>query len=289
MISQEIIAKLFRLEDLPTLPAVMVRILETIENERSSTNDLTEIMECDQVISVRVLRMANSAFYGLPRNVDSIRRAVVTIGFDAVKMLALATSVFDAISFKDPTAFDIEDFWMHGLGAAKSAQWIAKHHVRVSSPDACFTAGLMHDIGKLLLALSLKERYKAICEQAIRAGLPLRTAEYEQLGTDHAEVGEWIGRMWKFPEAITDAIGHQYSAASYEGPHGSEARIVALSDVISRLAGFGLAGDPMPPPDWANPEKLLGLDGKAVTQIADGIKRTVEETRNFLNLMQTAA
>ncbi|HNT36459.1 MAG TPA: HDOD domain-containing protein, partial [bacterium] len=156
MIDRQILVKLLHVQDLPTLPEVMAEILETIADEASSASDLTVLLEQDHAISARVLRLANSAFYGLRTRVDSIRRAVVVIGFDAVRHLALATTVFDALARRQQFALVPEDFWMHSLGAAKAAQIIAGRYCREASSDGCFTAGLLHDLGKYVLALVLK-------------------------------------------------------------------------------------------------------------------------------------
>jgi len=285
MIDRHILRKLMLVEDLPTLPVVMSRILEAIEDEHSSANDLTAILESDHAISARVLRTANSAFYGLGREVDSIRRAVVVIGFDAVRMLALATSVLDAFRRRRQLALDPDDFWMHSLGAAKAAQVLAGKCCPVESPGGCFTAGLLHDIGKHILALTLEEQYRKISETARDSRRALKDIEMEELNTDHADVGGWIVERWCFPATIVDIVRNLYRLTEYTGPCKTETAVVALSSDISRLAGFGHAGDWDERPFDEEVADYLGLPADLVNGIAEDLGKSRDDAREFLDLL----
>ena len=280
-----IVARLIKVRDLPTLPEVIEKILKTVDDERSSASDLTTLLECDSAISVRVLRLANSAFYGLRNRVSSIRHAVVVLGFDAVHHLALATSVFETFAKRQQFALDPDDFWMHSFGAAKAAQILCDGAQRDVSPEECFTAALLHDIGKYLLALVLKEEYRAIVQEAQRAQRPLKDLEYEVFGMTHAAVGGWVTGKWQFPSGIVDAIGNIYRVPAYNGPHRTTTAIVASADIISRLAAFGYAGDraaDVMPPYLL---KILRLTEDNIAEITSELERLREETRQFLDLL----
>ncbi len=200
--NETIYRKLIRVHDPATLPEVMIKVLETIEDERSSAQDVTALLERDHAISARVLRMANSAFYGLRHEVDSIHRAVVVIGFEAVRDLALATSVVDVLAKRRQTALDPDDFWMHSLGAAKAAHIICQGRIPADKLSGVFTAALLHDLGKSLLAVVLEEEYWGVVQTARSKGAQLRDVERERIDTDHAEVGAWIAEKWHFPPVI---------------------------------------------------------------------------------------
>lgn len=286
MVDREALIKLLEVHDLPTLPVVMGRILETLADERSSASDLTELLEQDHAISARVLRLANSAFYGLRQQVDSIRRSVVVLGFNEVRNLALATSVFDTFAKRQQFAFDPEDFWMHSFGAAKAAQLLTNEPCRVESSEACFTAALVHDIGKYVLALLLKARYKEILKEADQSGRPIRDVEVEKLGVSHNWVGRWLADKWRFPPLIVSAIGNLHQATTYSAADKDAVAVVALADLLSMRAGFGFAGDRE---DSLLERQLLGILGLTREHLEDTVgqlRPLRDETHQFLSYLE---
>lgn len=286
MISQDLMRTILAVRELPTLPQVIEQVLDTVANERSSSGDLAGVLERDHAISSRLLRVANSAFYGLPAQVESIRRAVVLLGFDTVKMLALATSVFDIFMHSKQSVLSADDFWMHSLGAAKASQILVKKHRVSTSPEACFSASLIHDIGKFLLAICLGADYDAICLKARDSNRRVATVEMETIKTTYAEVGAWIGAQWHFPEIITTSIGEQCNA-TYGGPFAAESGVVALSDTLSRLAGFGFAGDPEILPTSSVLANPFGLRKETLTAVIQELRLVEDETRELIEAMSS--
>jgi HD-like signal output (HDOD) protein len=239
-------AKAILPRDLVTLPQTIHRILHTLENPKASAQDLTKILESDVVLSARVLALANCAFYGLRYRVETIRHAVVVIGFDAVWHLALGTSVLQAL-FKHPgMPLSVADFWLHSLGAGRAAMGIAEAQRVVESPTAVFTAGLLHDLGKLCLAILYPEPYARVVHEATVRAMPLVELERREFGSDHAAIAAEITERWGFPARIRIPIQHQYSIAQYKGPFLFESRAVAVASDLSRLADYGNAGDVHP-------------------------------------------
>lgn len=289
MIDRDIARKLLDLENLPTLPAVMMKLLEAVEDEASSANDLTAILERDLAISARVLRLANSAFYGLRYQVESIQRAVVVVGFDAVRMLGLAMSVFDTLNRRRQFAFDPEAFWLHSLGAAKAAQLLAHTIPGVSTPESCFTAGLLHDIGKYCLALVLQTEYKAVVDTAAAANRDLHECESEILHTTHMDAAIWIIRKWHLPASLEEPIGYQQRLTDYRGPYRAEAALIGLASDLSRAAAFGDAGDAAPPDLSEDRALACGLTGTEIIEIRDKLAAYVPEAIGFLKILQEDA
>lgn len=287
MIDKDILRKLLEVEDLPTLPEVMTRIFETVENGNSSARDMARVLETDHAISTRILRMANSAFYALRTRVETIQAAIVVLGFDAIRQLALATTVFDALSRHRQFALEPDDFWMHSLGAAKAARSLGLKR-KVDSPDSCFTAGLLHDIGKYTMALALKDEYCRIAEAARDNELPLKDVEREALRTTHAEVGAWLMERWRFPALFIDSVRCLYRASAYPGAFPAEVRIVALSSELSRAAGIGHAGDYNPASFDANLLLSLNLSEHEVQSILDELDQARDDMHQFLKLMKAA-
>jgi len=274
--------KLLLVEDFPTLPEVMNQILSTVESEDSSAEELTAVIEQDHAISVRVLRMANSAFYGLRNPVATLRLAVVVLGFNQVRLLALATTVFDMMAKRHQFAMDPTDFWMHSLGTAKAAQILARNRSATDSVATCFTAGLIHDVGKYMLALALTDEYHAIVREAEDAACSLRQIELERIETTSFEVGAWLCDKWRLPTAIGKTIQAIPRAASYAGDGKDDVVTVALADQLARAAGFGMAGD------WderkSDPQLVvaLGLDPGSIQDVLEEMRGLLADTREFI-------
>jgi len=285
MLNRDVARKLLAVEDLPTLPVVMTQLLDAVENDASNADDLTAILEKDLAISSRVLRLANSAFYGLRHKVDSLRRAVIVIGFDAVRMLALATSVFDAFSRQKQFAFDPEEFWMHSLGAAKAAQLLSKQVPGIASAEGCFTAGLLHDIGKYCLALALKEEYAAAVRRAQQEQTLLKICEQEMLGATHADIGAWLAEKWRLPEMISDGIRYHDQLQEYTGAYAVEVAIVSAANILSLEAGFGHAGD-YGPLTIEDASVSLKLDQAQLESIRESLGGYTDEARRFLGVLK---
>jgi len=282
---RDLARRLIEIENIPTLPAIMTRLLDAVEDEGTSAEDLTAILERDMAISARVLRLANSAFYGLRHRVDTIRRAVVVVGFQAVRMLALATSVFDALSRHRQFAFDPEEFWMHSLGTAKAAQLLAKRIPGKESPESCFTAGLLLNIGKYCMALALKEQYAALVRQAEKDGRRLCEVETEALRTTHAEVGQWLAEKWRLPEMFAAVLGNHIRPRQYRGEFQRENSIMGLSAEIAREAGFGRAGD-FAPPNLDPAAFALDVPREWVDAARQETAEYAVEARNFLEILK---
>ena len=283
MMERCMLSELLEVGDLPTLPEVMSRILETVEDASSSASDLTALLECDHAISARILRMANSAFYGLRNPVESVRQAVVVIGFDAVRDLALAASVFGTLASRQQVALDPEDFWMHAFGAAEAAQMVTGKHCPVESADGCFTAGLLHDIGKYILALVLKDEYREIVCAAQAPDASLRALEQATLNTTHVEVGQWIATKWRFPPMIIDVIGNLCGVAAYSGRFTTEVAVVALASHMSCKAEFGYAGEPRDAPLETAVLDVLGMPQAIVDELVEELAQLSSQTRRFLD------
>lgn len=285
MINQRIMRKLLLVEDFPTLPEVMNQILNTIESEDSSAEELTAVIEQDHAISVRVLRMANSAFYGLRNPVATLRLAVVVLGFNQVRLLALATTVFDTMSKRPQFALDPTDFWLHSLGTAKAAQIMARNRGAMESVATCFTAGLIHDVGKYMLALALTDEYRAIVQEAEDAKCCLRQIELERIETTSFEVGAWLCEKWRLPTVLAKTIRTLPRAASYAGDGKEDVVTVALADQLALASGFGTAGDcdePNPDPELA---ETVGLDPESIPILLDEMRGHLADTREFVQYL----
>ncbi len=272
---EDILKKIEMSEDLPTLPIVMTKLIDAINDEKSSAADLTKIMENDPAMSARVLKLANSAFYGLRFKVDNLKRAIVVLGFETVRMLALSTTILDLFSAKKQLAFDPEDFWLHSLGAGKSAQIISTKIKTEILPETVFTAGLLHDIGKYCLALALKEEYKSIVKKGKDNKVPIHKVEKENLSVTYCDVNNWLTQKWNLPETLSSPITNHNQPENILNKYPLETYIVYLSSEISKAENFGMAGDY----NDVNIKLLTSIFPQIKENI---IKETREEIKSYL-------
>lgn len=235
--------KLEKNEDLPTLPVIMTKLIDAINDENSSASDLTKIMINDPAMSARVLKMANSAFYGLRFQVDNLKRAIVVLGFETVRMLALSTTILDLFGSRKQLAFEPEDFWLHSLGAAKSAQLLGTKIKTEIVPETLFTAGLLHDIGKYCLALTLKNEYKSIVDKAMKNERALYKEEKINLSITYVDVNRWLTEKWNLPASLSYPMIYHNQPEKVGNKYPLETYIICLSSEISRAENFGMAGD----------------------------------------------
>ncbi len=280
--------RIHALGKIPTLPEVMTRVLEVLEDRKSCVDDITAILAADPIISARILRLANSPFFGSRFEIDSIHRAIVTVGFEAVKQLALATSVLDSLASKPQSSLDPEDFWMHALGSAKAAQLLAFSTPEISMPEACFTAGLLHDLGKYILALSLGDDYSVVLQKAAESEAPLYLVEQRSLRTDHSEVAGWLAQRWNFPEVIVASVKYTNEPESYDGPFRKEVLIISIASDMARIADFGQGGETSGVELHEARIERIGLPVEQVVEICETLGTMKEEGRALLGMLQGA-
>jgi len=230
---QQLRADVIARKNLPTIPTVLTRILRLIESETGSGRELIEVIEHDQVLTAKLLRLANSAFFGQSRRVATVPRAVVLLGYSTVRNLALGVKVWDALG-RGIARGRLEELWMHAVAVAVSLKTLAAR-LRTGNPDEAFTAGLLHDIGRLVLASRFQRDYWRVLGEA-GEGETVEAVESASFGVDHAEVGGWVLESWGLPPAIVEAVRLHHGSGSRPGLAGLLAltnRLVAWTDLAS--------------------------------------------------------
>ncbi|HSQ41542.1 MAG TPA: HDOD domain-containing protein [Fibrobacteraceae bacterium] len=232
--------------NLPTLPTFAAKLLDLVDNPRTNAAHLSQFVAQDQVITARLLKMCNSSYYGLGREISSVHQAVVILGFDMVREVSLGVSVINAFrSAKSLDGFDLSGFWDHSFAVGSAARRIAKGWLPHMSSEA-FTAGLLHDIGKVLLIQYLPEDFAEILATAQRTSRNLNDVEREFLDTDHGQIGGWLAERWKLPKALADAMAYHHHLEDCPTEHRDLAAVVQLSDLLCRLLKAGQGGNPAP-------------------------------------------
>jgi HD-like signal output (HDOD) protein len=227
---------------IPTSSIIVGEVIKTVYDRKSNAADLAKVIERDPPLTANILKIANSAYYGTGSSINSIRRGVVILGFETIKELALNASVVHYFYNLDNTGIDLPGLWIHSVGTAKAAQLISTQY-GVERNEVMYTVGLLHDLGKILLAVTFPDHYKKVVELAQEKKCRLILAEQRILNTDHCMIGKIICDIWALPEDISAAIFFHHDPMLT--PKGSQmmARIISLGDFMCRKAKIGNPGD----------------------------------------------
>jgi putative nucleotidyltransferase with HDIG domain len=261
-----------QIKELSTLPNVILRILEVMNNPMADARDVErEIIE-DPIITTKVLRVANSAYYGANRDISSISQAVVLMGFAEVQNIALSVSIFSRFSGATKM-FDRQEFWEHCFMTACAADAL-QHRVNAQTNDG-FVAGLLHDIGRIVLDQHFPDEFQEIVSLAQEQGISLMEAERKVLGVTHCDVGYWVTENWNLPTMLTDSILFHHSPFSCRESYVLTS-IIHVADTISKAFGGYMKSDLAPPPKEESAFRLLNLEGERVMDLADLISQKME-------------
>lgn len=275
---KDLSALLERIDELPPLPAVAAKVMALAEDDRTSAIDLAHVLSTDQGLTAKLIRTSNSAFYGFARKVSTVREAIVVLGFRQVRQVALGTSMMSAFRLPSRLAevFDVDLFWGHSVAVAVAAEAIAKR-TRAGRAEDAFTAGILHDIGRLGFCLLEPERMREAVLLAQGRGLPLADAEREVLSLDHQQFGEAIGRRWKFPAHLLEAVARHHDSSlmpEMDGLPGAVAQAHRLVLHYGLYCGYESEAATAPPPLPADLERYEVMTG--------GIERVLERAFAFI-------
>lgn len=222
-----------RIVDLPTLPAVVMRLLSVVENPRSDAREIQRIMSNDPAMAARILKLVNSSFYSMPTTITSIQQAVVILGYNTVRSLALSASVFDAFG---ESGISHEQFWIQSVACALMCEYLGARSDRLRI-ETCFSAGLLHGIGKIVLEQYAPARFSEVTVEARRSKLSFAQAQERVLPAGYAEVGYWLAERWKLPDCTRYAIRYQDKVDDCLEEYRPLAAAVQLSYRTCRLLG----------------------------------------------------
>jgi putative nucleotidyltransferase with HDIG domain len=203
-----------RIRDLPPLPSIVLDLISSFEREDVDVALLAEKMSRDPALSAKMLRLANSSFYGLASKVGTVNQAIVVLGFNTARALAVAGNVIETFGDGEAGDIDVAEFWRHSIATALCARGLARH--AGLAQDHAFIAGLLHDVGHLVLASGFPEHYARVIEYCASEGTTLSEAELRVLGVDHQSVGQLLSEAWRFPVAIQGAISQHHGPACAE-------------------------------------------------------------------------
>lgn len=263
-----------RLKQLPALPSAVSELLSSFAKEDVNVDEIVTQIARDQALTARVLRVANSSFYGLQTKVGTIHEAVVVLGFRSVRSMVLAVGMNGAFRIEQCPGFEIAAYLRHGIGTALAARVLAP--LAGQNPELAFTAGLLHDIGELVLASSFSRQYSAALAYRKQQDCFLIDAEKIVLGLTHAEVGAMLAETWRFPSVLRDAVGEHHDPADMAAD--SLANLIHVAETTAHALGLSnFAGEMVLPLDdtaWSR----LGIDWADFGRVLPQIEKDFDET-----------
>jgi putative nucleotidyltransferase with HDIG domain len=268
-----------RIQELPTLPSTISKIIELVESKSSTSEDLARVISKDQSISSLILKLVNSAFYGHLRQISSISHAIVILGYTTVRTMALGVSIFSSSPGKKAAAFDMDKFWIHSIGVATITRRIATHSPARDGLDmeSVFLSGLLHDIGKVIFAHYFNKEYNEVVESAVKNQGWIGDSESAFFGLNHAEAGYYLAQKWQFPSTVISAIKCHHDAMSCDGEaERAMACMVNLADYLCRKAVIGSGGDNEERPLDEQALSFLGISHDTLMEIVGEVEKDRE-------------
>jgi putative nucleotidyltransferase with HDIG domain len=263
------------IEEIATLPEVLARIIDVVQNERTTAFDLADEIAKDQALAMRVLRVVNSSFYGFPRSIRSIPEAVVILGFNEIERLALTISVINMFGKSAAQVRALHNLWRHSLACSLAAGTLEQHFRRKYPEIAgAHLAGLLHDIGKAVIGQYFLEEMARVLDLVESSGCSVYEAEYEVFGgITHCEVGGWVAERWNLPSELINSIRGHHRPLEVPGdpilPHATH-----LADTLVNIMGIGALND-QPQAVQPHPETLarLPLDESVMMRIQERLEK----------------
>lgn len=265
------IKKIERLTDLPTLPSVAMELNRMLQDLNTPIDKLVEFLEQDQALVVKLLKLVNSSFYGFKSRIANLRHAVALVGYSTIQNAVVAVSIIDCVKVKNSVDnFNISSFWTHAIGVAVMSRYLAVRTKLVTSEDA-FTAGLIHDIGKIVLLNSFPDVFVSLLHTMREKQISFYAAEREANTCPHTQVGGLLARRWLLPDILVRAIQHHHGTAAQDRAN-LLAGLVGVADVLIKTIE-GKADNPL------NPERLLPEIRKEITPVLKDFAQWLPEVK----------
>ncbi len=273
---------------LPTLPQVATRLMHAVNSPETSAADVAAIVGRDMSLAARVLRLANSAFYGMPRTITNLTNAVVILGTKVINTLVLTVTVFDM--FPDDKSngnrlFDRSAFWRHCLGCGVLAKMLSTriHRNMILDVEEAFCAGLLHDIGKVVMEQYLHEDFRAALKYGAENNVSSVRAEHEVLGFTHCDVADWLTEQWELPLVLRSPMIYHHNPAE-ASDYKDTVVLCNVADGLCYTAGINIGVGAAPPSGYKENLVCLGIDDSAVDKVIDQFPAELEKASAFLEM-----
>ncbi len=269
--------------DLPTIPVVATKVMQLIESESATAEELAKIVAADPAVAARVLKISNSSFYGCQRQIQTLSHAIMILGFSTLKSLVVAASVKQVYK---PYGLTEKMLWEHSFGAGLAARIIA-NTTRMVNEEEAFLGGLFHDIGKIIMNTVDNQNFQTVMQKCFNEGISFVEAERQVYPYTHAEVGAMVIKKWNFPDFLMKAIlqHHYFDFAQEEDPYQVRlTSVVGLSNLFCHKLGIGVRE----PEEGlvlheTVPAKLLNLDEGRTNSLLEHIEKVYTQDKSFFN------
>ncbi len=265
--------KVESINTLPTVPGVLKRLSAIIEKPRITIVEISAFISNDPALTTKVLKMVNSAIYGFPGRIASVSHATMLLGLNVIKGLLLGVSVFELMQKT------MNGLYEHSLACAIASRVIAQKR-NLKEPEEVSVAGLLHDIGKVILVLEFAQEYEAAMKDALERKIAIVEAEKTQFSATHADAGGWLAEKWRFPRNLIEVIEfHHRPALAKNAP--LEAAIVHVADMLVRARGFGFAGEDFVPEVNPVAFELLKLSDQDIKDVLRETEDNMESAEDI--------
>ena len=283
----EYLAKIMdKVDAFPSIPGSALRLLELVDQADAPIQEIEDVLRLDPGLTANVLKLTNSAFFGLPSKVGSVKRAVMLLGMKKLKQLVMA-SCLNAVMDKDIPGYDLPagELWRHSIAVSVAAEGLVRE-LGTASGDDIFTAALLHDVGKLVLGHFIDGDYAAL-ESAAGSSVSFEVAEREVLGTDHAEVGARILEQWSLPAELVHAVRwhHNPEMAADILP---VTDIVHVANMLCLMLGIGVGREGLQYQPSPVVTRRLGLKPFQLEKLASQTIQTMGELADLFTVAETA-
>ncbi len=271
-----------RESDLPTLPAVVNQIIAAASDKKTTTEDLAEVISHDLGMTNKLLKLANSIYYGQKNRVETVKRSILVIGFDEIIGIALGMGILSAITDRTGLTLDMKALWIHGIGVATVSKELARR-TNPSIAGKIFIPALLHDMGKVIFSLYFNQEYRDVRQFAIENQKPLYFAENMILNLDHAVLSALLMKRWNFPPSIIVPCRFHHTPESSPVNFRHQALIINVADYLTQKAGIGHSGNPVPV-TVKNASQKIGVNEAVLRLTIDHLKRKQEEINDFFKI-----
>lgn len=274
------------IDSMPALSITVAKILEVVKNPQVTAKDLNKVISLDPILVGKVLKLVNSAYYGLSNKVTSLVTAIIMLGINTIKNLALSTAVLanmkNQSNFK---ALNVDGFWRHSIGVGVASKLIAeKIGIPATQREEYFIGGLLHDIGKIPLNGIFYEEYLRAVRMADMKKAPLVQMESDNLGITHTEVGRMISEKWRLTQETSECILYHHDPEAAAEENFKLVAAVYTANTYCNLNEIGFSGDRYAAPIDLNILERLGIDEEYLDNLFDSISAEVEKASIFLHV-----
>lgn len=279
-----------KLDELPTLPTIVYELSQVINDPMSSTAEVESLMSKDQSLTTKVLKLVNSAYYAIPGGVSTLSRAIAYLGFDTVNQLVLSASILDALSLGSNPPIDVKNFWKHSLGVGVAAETIGKF-VRHPMPSDLFTAGLVHDMGKVALLSIAPEQFIMIHTEAQGKSLSFHEAESSLEHPRHTVIGHRLAQKWTLPHHLQTVCKHHHEKdpglrGGLSADLNRTVDIVFLANLLTHALKFGNSGHSKILGAPTDVMERLGMNPQSdLKKVLLDIKNALDRAQDFLRVL----